>query len=67
MSTRLLYTARLDQPVLDNLKTLENELGLTLVAVEVSEPQKPAQLDEAQIKRIREFEEKSGKVILAYN
>lgn len=67
MSSGLLYTAQLDQRTLDNLQSLENELGLTLIAVEANEAPAPARLDDVQVKRIQDFEQISGKVLLAYN
>ena len=67
MSSTLLYTAQLDKSTLDNLQSLENDLGLTLVAVEANQAPSPAQLDAAQIKRIQALEKQSGKLLLAYD
>jgi len=67
MSSTLLYTAQLDQLALDHLQSLENDLGLTLVAVEANQAPAPAKLDDIQIKRIQALEEQSGKLLLAFD
>ena len=67
MPSGLVYTAQLDQSTLNDLQNLESELGVTLVAVEANEAPAPAKLNEAQVKRIQELEEKSGTVLLAFH
>jgi hypothetical protein len=67
MSSALFYTAQLDQPTLADLQGLETELGVTLVAMESDSSPVPAQLSETQLQRIQALENKSGKVLLAYN
>ena len=67
MSSALFYTAQLDQPMLADLQKLETELGVTLVAMESDSSPVPAQLSETQLQRIQALEDKSGKVLLAYN
>ncbi len=66
MSSALFYTAQLDQPTLADLQALENELGVTLVAMDSDSSPAPAQLSETQLQRIQALEDKSGKVLLAY-
>jgi hypothetical protein len=67
MSSALFYTAQLDQPMLADLQELETEFGLTLVAMESDSSPVPAQLGETQLQCIQALEDKSGKVLLAYN
>jgi hypothetical protein len=67
MSSALFYTAQLDQPTLADLQELETEFGVTLVAMESDSSPIPAQLSETQLQRIQALENKSGKVLLAYN
>jgi hypothetical protein len=67
MSSALFYTAQLDQPMLADLQELETEFGLTLVAMDSDSSPVPAQLSETQLQRIQALEDKSGKVLLAYN
>ncbi len=67
MSSTLFHTAHLDQAQLDDLQQLEQELGVTLVAMESSLDGEPAELDDDQLARIRALEEKTGKVLLAFN
>jgi hypothetical protein len=67
MSSALFYTAQLDQPTLADLQELETEFGLTLVAMDSDSSPVPAQLSETQLQRIQALEDKSGKVLLAYN
>ena len=67
MSSALFYTAQLDQPTLADLQKLETELGVTLVAMESDSSPVPAQLSESQLQRIQALEDKTGKVLLAYN
>jgi hypothetical protein len=67
MSSALFYTAQLDQPTLADLQELETEFGLTLVAMDSDSSPVPAQLSETQLQRIQALEDKTGKVLLAYN
>ena len=66
MSSTLFYTAKLDEPTLGDLQNLENELDVTLVAMDSNSAQVPAQLSEAQLRRIQALEVKAGMVLLAY-
>jgi hypothetical protein len=67
MSSSLFYTSQLDRPTLADLQALENELGVTLVAMNADPSPTPAQLSETQLQRIQALEDKSGKVLLAYS
>jgi hypothetical protein len=67
MSSALFYTAQLDQRTLTDLQELETEFGVTLVAMESDSSPIPAQLSETQLQRIQALENKTGKVLLAYN
>jgi hypothetical protein len=67
MSSALFYTAQLDQRTLTDLQELETEFGMTLVAMESDSSPIPAQLSETQLQRIQALENKTGKVLLAYN
>ena len=66
MSSTLFYTAKLDEPTPGDLQNLENELDVTLVAMDSNSAQVPAQLSEAQLQRIQALEVKAGMVLLAY-
>ena len=66
MSTSLFYTANLDKGSLDELQSLEAEMGVTLIAFDSNPGAEPSSLSDDQLQRLQAFEAKSGKVILAF-
>ena len=65
MSHENFHAALLDDSGLKALQTLENELGLVMVAVE-KDP-KPAQLSADQIEMIQNTESELDTIIVAYD
>lgn len=57
--------AALDPDALETLRALEQDLGKVVVAL--SEQPQLAELDEAQLTRVREAESRLGVVIVAYD
>ena len=64
MNTEHFHPADLDATTLKDIQLLEHELDVVLVALE-PDPE-PAQLSKDQLARIRALEEKTGKVLVAY-
>lgn len=56
---------KVEQKELDEIKSLEKELGKTLLAFECNREMKPARLSENELKRIREVEEKLHLALVA--
>lgn len=66
MSTSLFYTANLDKGSLDELQSLESQMGVTLIAFDSSPGSEPYSLSDEQLQQLQALEAKSGKVILAF-
>ncbi len=66
MNSSLFYTAQLGPSDLRDLQTLEQNLGVTLIAMDCDSTSQPAQLDPEQLRQLQALEGKSGKVLLAY-
>ena len=66
MTSSLFYTAQLGPSALKDIQTLEQNLGVTLVAMDCDNSSEPAQLNAEQLQQLQALEQKSGKVLLAY-
>jgi len=66
MNSSLFYTAQLGPSDLKDIQTLEQNLGVTLVAMDCDSSSEPAQLNAEQLQQLQALEQKSGKVLLAY-
>ncbi|MCX2978549.1 hypothetical protein N9052_02755 [bacterium] len=66
MTSSLFYTAQLGPSDLKDIQTLEQNLGVTLVAMDCDSSSEPAQLNAEQLQQLQALEQKSGKVLLAY-
>ncbi len=61
----MVYTlANVDEGLLSDIKTLENELGTPVLAMEAVKVQ-PARLDREKLDRIQKLEDKLGVVLVA--
>ena len=65
MPTPRIRIAKLDDPTLDKIKAMEEELGHPIVALEPYYP--PAQLSDQQLQKLKSLEQELGVVLLAYN
>lgn len=65
MSHTNFHPAPLDDNGLKALQSLENDLGLTMVAVE--EDPKPADLTDEQLAKLKSLEDQLGVSVIAYD
>jgi len=56
--------AKLDDSKVNEIQTLESELGKTVVAVEP--PPRPAEMSPGQIEKLKQAEKNLGVVLVAY-